>query len=630
MFRKNQSHLQASLTNDLDLLTKKQRKRLDESWAGVFRREVFSRVDETPFAVLYSDTASRPNIAVNVLFGLEILKAGYDWSDEEMHDAFSFDVQVRYALGYDNLGQGEFDLRTVYNFRQRLSEHQRQTGENLIERAFRQITDEQLHAFQLKSGRLRMDSTQIASNIRYMTRLHLMVEMLQRAHRILSPADQARYAEAFAPYLKGSTSQFIYHVKKDEARPYLQRIGDLLHRLLVELRDSYSSQATYALLERVFHEQFVLRADVSQPKPHDDADGPPLELRSESGDAVDSPSQIPPPVPPPAQGDASAEPPVLPSSPVEVRPGRLISTHGLLSPDDPDATYRRKGARPFRGYVTNLTETSEPANPFQLIVEVQTAPNTTEDADLLIEALPGLKARTGVNTLDTDAGFCSPAADQVLRAHHVIQVPTALQGPAPNPARLALVDFHAQSDPQGIPRQLTCPQGQCVPVCPARKPPWYVAHFDTGVCQACPLLARCPTKPCGSKPWRALHFSQIQLDVAERRQRCAAQRQSGKNPRAAVEASIGAIKRPFSNDQVPVRGRFRVGVMMICSAVIVNVRRMQRHLIDKNGIEKETTNSPGSEAAPLQSRPSFLSALWRSWLRALAMDLRPEPAFALQ
>ncbi len=85
-----------------------------------------------------------------------------------------------------------------------------------------------------------------------------------------------------------------------------------------------------------------------------------------------------------------------------MRPGRLISTHGLLSPDDPEATYRRKGARPFRGYVTNLTETSEPANPFQLIVEVQTAPNTTEDADLLIEALPGLKARTGVNTLDTD------------------------------------------------------------------------------------------------------------------------------------------------------------------------------------------------------------------------------------
>jgi hypothetical protein len=301
-----------------------------------------------------------------------------------------------------------------------------------------------------------------------------------------------------------------------------------------------------------------------------------------------------------------------------------------LSPDDPEATYRRKGERLIRGYVTNVTETSEPTNPFQLIVEVQTAPNTTEDADLLIEALPGLKARTGVHTLDTDAGFCSPAADQVLREHHVIQVPTALKGPAPNPARLALADFHAQSDLPGIPQQLACSQGQCVPVSPARKPPWYVARFDAGVCQTCPFLARCPTKPCGSKPWRALHFSQIQLDVAERRQRCAAYRQSGKNPRAAVEASIGAIKRPFSHDQVPVRGRFRVGVMMICSAVMVNVRRIKRHLIDQDGLEKEGEASPPVEDSPIQSRRSFLSALWRRWSQALAMDLRPEPAFAFQ
>jgi hypothetical protein len=49
---------------------------------------------------------------------------------------------------------------------------------------------------------------------------------------MLSPADQARYAEAFAPYVKGSAGQFIYHLKKDEASPHLQRIGELLHRVL--------------------------------------------------------------------------------------------------------------------------------------------------------------------------------------------------------------------------------------------------------------------------------------------------------------------------------------------------------------------------------------------------------------
>ena len=95
--------------------------------------------------------------------GLDALKAGFGWSDEELHDNFIFDMQVRYALGYQQLGEGEFELRTIYNFRQRLVEHLNETGENLIEKAFEQITDEQVKAYQLKTGRLRMDSTQIAS-----------------------------------------------------------------------------------------------------------------------------------------------------------------------------------------------------------------------------------------------------------------------------------------------------------------------------------------------------------------------------------------------------------------------------------------------------------------------------------
>jgi len=205
MFQKNQRHLQSPLLSHLDLLTVKQRKRLDESWAGTFRREVFSRLDESPFAVLYADEPSRDNIPVNVLVGLETLKAGQGWSDEEMHDEFSFGLQVRDALGYENLGEGEFDLRTVYHFRRRLSEHMRRTGENLIDRAFRQISDAQIEAFRLKTGRLRMDTTQIASNIRRMSRVQLLVEVLQRTHRMLSKPDQARYAEAFAPFLQGSS-----------------------------------------------------------------------------------------------------------------------------------------------------------------------------------------------------------------------------------------------------------------------------------------------------------------------------------------------------------------------------------------------------------------------------------------
>ena len=60
-----------------------------------------------------------------------------------------------------------------------------ETGENLFEDCFERITDEQLEAFKIKSGIQRVDSTQIASNIRQTTRLQLLAAVLQRTYRML-------------------------------------------------------------------------------------------------------------------------------------------------------------------------------------------------------------------------------------------------------------------------------------------------------------------------------------------------------------------------------------------------------------------------------------------------------------
>jgi hypothetical protein len=177
MFRENKQHLQPYLISNVNDLPEKHRKRLDNSWAGVFYKEFFSRLKEEPFSVLYADIPSRPNIPVNVLVGLEYLKAGFGWSDEELYDAFIYNMQVRYALGYQQLGEGDFELRTLYNFRQRLSRYMQAQGVNLLDQAFEQVTDEQIEAFNIKVGKQRMDSTFVASNIRQMGRLQLLVEV---------------------------------------------------------------------------------------------------------------------------------------------------------------------------------------------------------------------------------------------------------------------------------------------------------------------------------------------------------------------------------------------------------------------------------------------------------------------
>jgi hypothetical protein len=569
MFRKNEQHLQMTLFSSIHALPEKLQKRLAASWSGIFYQEFFVRIDEEPFAVLYSDEASRPNIPINVLVGLETLKSGFGWSDEEMYDHFCYDVQVRYALGYRDLSEGHFELRTVYNFRQRVTRHMQETGENLIEAAFEQVTDEQIAAFELKTNKLRMDSTLIAGNIRTMSRIQLLVEVLQRVHRMLTEQDRQRYADEFAPYLKGSSGQYIYHIKGGESEAHLRRIGELMQHLLVALVDTYADKACYQVLERVFREHFVSQENELQ-----------------------------------------------------VKAGSELSSGSLQSPDDGQATYRQKRGQGHQGYVANVTETCDPDNPFQLIVKMQTEPNNTDDAAMLAEALPGLTDRMDVEQIDTDGGYNSPQVDTAMREHHVVQIQTAIRGRKPAPEKLGLEDFAWNTNAEGHPQTVTCPHGQQSVVTSARKEFRYRATFLTPDCQQCPLLAQCPTQTLKRKPEQLLRFSQAELDLALRRQRCAEARTRTQNLRPAVEATVRAVKHPFGNGKVPVRGQARVSMLLIGSAAMNNVRQITRYLASKTkkGIE-------GSLRNPYTS-------LFRSLLSRLAAYLNSaslfEPVWACQ
>jgi hypothetical protein len=115
-------------------------------------------------------------------------------------------------------------MRTLYYFRERLSRYMQETGKNLLDEAFEQVTDEQIEAFELKTGKQRMDSTQVASNIRQLGRVQLLVTVIQRVHRMLSSDDQERYAEAFAPYLKGHAGQYVYRMRREEIAVHLLKL----------------------------------------------------------------------------------------------------------------------------------------------------------------------------------------------------------------------------------------------------------------------------------------------------------------------------------------------------------------------------------------------------------------------
>lgn len=573
MFKKNRHHVQLALISNVNDLPEKQRKRLETSWASVFYREFFCRLDEEPFCVLYVDIPSRPNVPVNVLVGLEYLKSGFGWSDEEMHDAFTYNVQVRYALGYHNLGEGDFDIRTLYYFRQRLSRYMQEQGINLLDQAFAQVTDEQIEAFKLKTGKQRMDSTQVASNIRKMGRLQLLVEVLQRAHRMLSESDQTHYAQAFEPYLKGHAGQYVYRIKGEDTSRHLHSIGEFMHNLLAELRDRYATEPEYQVLERVFSEHF--RVEEQE---------------------------------------------------VQTKTGKELSASSLQSPDDLEATYREKGGCSHRGYVNNLTETCDPENPLQLITKVQVEPNNTDDAQMLIDAVADLKKRTDLDTFYTDGVYSSPQADQVLNEHQVTQIQTAIRGRTPNPEKLHLSDFEIKQNQRGKPVQITCPQGQHVPVHTGSKKKGFVAHFDPRTCQQCPFYQaeKCPAKPGKRDQRHRLYFSLSQAHVAQRRRRSLAHQKEGRNLRAAVEATMRLVKHPFPAGKLPVRGQFRMTCMLIGSAAMINVRRIQRFLDDKNRQEKQKNEVQKEQKRAHERQSVLLFASVKTFIEHWVMPMRPQ------
>jgi len=575
MFKPNKRHLQPLLISNVNDLSERHRKILENSWAATFHLEIFCRLKEEPFADLFVDFPSRPNVPVNWLVTLEILKSANGWSDEELYEHFLFDLQVRYALGLHDLHEGYFDLRTLYYFRERLSRYNLEHGVNLLNQAFEDITDQQLKSLKIKTGMQRMDSTQIASNIMGMSRLQLLVEALQRVYRILSEADQKHYGEVFAPYLLEHSGQYVYRIKgKGETEDHLRRIGEVICHLLDELKADYAQKPTYQVLQRFFDDNFRLEA---------------AEVQSKTNEELESGC--------------------------------------LQSVDDLEATYRKKGQNKYKGYVANLTETCDPENELQLITKVQVAPNNVDDIHLLVDALPDLRERTELDTLHTDGGFAGPTADPVLQEHEVEQIQSGIRGREPDPRKLYLADFEIGQDENGAPVQITCPQGQAVAVKLSRQKKGYLADFDPHICQTCPFYVegQCPARPGKYHPTHRLTFPPQQVAVSQRRRRARVKKQEAKNHRAAIEGTVHQVKHPFPAGKLPVRGLFRVACMVVSSAAMANVRRIHRYKLQKQKEEngRNEAKQGGKEAQGRNGFPFsvFPVSFLASFRRAFALSM---------
>ena len=121
---------QESLWQSQFLVTPKKAKRLERSWAEVFRNEALPLIDEDRFAPMYCVDNGRPNRAVQTVLGVHLLKEMFNLTDDEALEQLEFNPSAssgqallwHHALRLD-IEETHLPQKTLHNFRVRLMQH---------------------------------------------------------------------------------------------------------------------------------------------------------------------------------------------------------------------------------------------------------------------------------------------------------------------------------------------------------------------------------------------------------------------------------------------------------------------------------------------------------------------------
>jgi hypothetical protein len=380
MFKKSNRNPQIDLFGGVpSLLEGKAKKQYDDGtgWHNQFHAHIVSRIDESLFKVLFSEKMGAPNAPVSLLVGMMILKEAMGWSDWQLFEQCRFNLLVRRSLGLFNLADEIPAESTYYLLRKRIYEHGRQHGEDLLSKAFGQVTGEQVREFNVNGRSIRMDSKLIGSNIAFFTRYEIIHHALQLFYKTLDKKSLSLLPDGLCNQLtrlmEEEPQKTVYRQTREEIKERMQSTGTLICQLITVYGNQTSEP--FQLLCRVFNEHYN----------------------------------------------------VLESHQVELRPKEEINSDSVQSPHDPDATYRKKGDQQVKGYSANITETSSDG-PLNLVTDVNIRPANTPDTEFVQQAIELTRKITGqpVEKVYADGAYQSPDNDQFCQ--DIDMVFTGIQG----------------------------------------------------------------------------------------------------------------------------------------------------------------------------------------------------------
>lgn len=526
MYKSNTSHLQQNLFGFESHLSDKKRRKLEQSAEAAFYQMIFCAINEDDFSALYSDCTGRPNAPINSLVSSVIMQNKKGWTIEELFDHIDFDLKTRCALGLRDLDETPFCAASYYNFLARVREYHSRTDINLIEMVFDRLTQEQLKRLKLKTSIQRMDSFMVLSNIRQYSRIELLIEVLLRLYGVLSDTEKASMRALVSSYAKRGSSNYVHRLKPGSFPHELERLAAVYHQVYEQFKDSYGEKEIFPLFERVYREHFYTEAGTDT---------------------------------------------------MQVRPSSDMRADSLQSPDDLDATFRRKGEREYQGQVANVAETAHPDNPLNLISDAAVAANTTDDPHFLHNRVDRMKEKTpDLDETHTDGGYGSSENDRKLAALGITHIQTAVRGCDPG----VPMTIESSGDTG---HTVSCPHQR---VRSRRTRTRYKACFDISICRKCTTCGVCPT--VFTRKHRVYYFTD---EMVARNRRIRAIEKlplERRTLRANVEATVKEFTPGYNHKgKVRVRGWFGAMLYVFTRAIAINFGRIFRYLMKNPGLATE-------------------------------------------
>ncbi|MEA3317748.1 MAG: transposase [Bacteroidota bacterium] len=506
-------------TFETQILNNEQQKLLDKTPEKAFYNLIFINIKESDYKVLFSDKGSRPNAPVNILISALILKERKSWSYDELMESMMFDLRTKAALGLSSIDNKPFSRATIFNFQNRLAEHEQETGVNLLEKTFDGLTAGQLKKLKIKTDIQRTDSGLISSNIKKYSRVQLLIEVLLRLSRLFDEIDKEALSEQIRPYSEFGSQKYVYALKSSDLTHELKKLGELYYAVYQHVKNKYSGTDEFRVFERAYNEHFTI-----------------------------------------IEGAATA------------KPNNELNSSMLQSPDDEDATYRKKRDQESKGFTINATETANPENGIQLLTDVAVNKNNIDDSKILEERTEKIVEKTpGLKELHTDGGYGSKAVDKKMEENEINLVTTAVRG------RESRIEKTITQNPDNEQEYtVECPH-QEIKSTPTKKR--NKAVFDTGKCSGCPLKEDCNI----FKAKGIYYFTHSGYLKNKRNNNILKIPKERRKIRPNVEATIKEFKGKTKAGKLKVRGIFKTSLFAFAMGISINFGRIYRLLESQSG-----------------------------------------------